>query len=279
MGSIDRSASSREERFAEFYTEIDEIDMENEQLIIRGKNLCEMINEMDIIDATYHTLLGKELSEVEKRLLNASLVSIHVGHQVYPPTIHAPRMAASTGAGVAQCLAAGFASSGELHLGAIKNTMNQYKSIETILGSSNFYDGTRKIVGEKIDLHEMIFGFGHPYMNRDPRPDALRALISKLGYETKYIIMHDAIRDELYEKKGRFSNVDGINGALLLSMGFEPEHGEGLFLISRGIGMLAHIAEEYKRPFWSAWGSLVARNMPGMKEKLERDKKIKDGKL
>ena len=259
--------SPRDERFAAFSTEIDTVDFQKERLLIRGKDLCDLIGEGDFSSAIYHTLLNKSPSDVEKKLLNASLTSIHVGHQAIPPTIHAARVAASTRAEVSQCLAAGLCSSGKLHLGAIRQVMEQYISIEEWFDGGNVYDFTRNYVGAKLDGSEMLFGFGHPYMKKDPRPEALRDLVDKLGYVTDYIIMHDAIRDELYDRKGKSSNVDGINGAILLSLGFSPVHGEGLFLISRMIGALAHIDEEYKRPIWSAWGSLIARNnIPGLKE-------------
>lgn len=265
--------SPRSERFSKFHTDIDEIDLKNEQLIIRGKNLCdEMIGEMDFIDTIYHTLLNKIPDAKEKKLLSASLTSIHAGHQVAPPTIHAARVAASTGASVTQSMIAGWASSGILHLGAINPTMREYLKLEKIVRPDKVYEDTRKIAGKKIKKHEMVFGFGHPYMKKDPRPDALRKLVSELEYETKYIIMHDAIRDEIYERKKKYSNVDGINAAIFLSLGFSPEDGEGLFQIGRGIGMLAHVVEEKSKKPWYAWGTLIAKNViEGLEEEIQKN--------
>lgn len=263
--------STRKERFSEFHTDIDEVDLKKEELIVRGVKLTDMIAQMDFTDAIYHTLLHKKPSEVEKRLLNASMVSIHTGYQAYPPSIMFPRIAISTGASVTQAMAAGYCSSGDLHLGAIGRTMEAYVTLDRLI-IDNVYKETRKLVRRKLESHEMLFGFGHPLLKKDPRPDALREFARSLNYDSIYLMMYDAIVDELYEQKHKHANVDGINGAILLSLGFKPEHGTGLFLISRSIGMLAHISEELQRPAWYAWSSLVARNIPGMKEVLEKDR-------
>ena len=263
---MSRRITSREKRFSKFHTDIDYLDLKNEQLVIRGKNLVSMVREMDFTDSIYHTLLQKTPTAIEKRLLNASMVSFHTGFQAYPPTILFPRIAISTGASVTQALAAGYASSGELHLGAIENAMKEYLSLERRVGEDVYAD-TRELSRKKINRHQMLFGFGHPLLKQDPRPAVLREVTLKCGYESKYLTMYDAIRDELYALKHKYPNIDGINGAILLSLGFKPEHGVGLFLLSRTVGMLAHISEELKRPAWSAWSSLIARYIPGMEEK------------
>ena len=48
----------------------------------------------------------------------------------------------------------------------------------------------------------------------------------------------------LIEKKGIYLNVDGINGAILSDLGFNPKFGLGIFMIGRLPGLIAHSYEE-----------------------------------
>ncbi|MDA3836520.1 MAG: hypothetical protein PF542_02765 [Nanoarchaeota archaeon] len=249
------------DRFPKFKSKIDEIDLKNEQVKVRGINITELIETKDFTEIIYHILLNKNPTYKEKKLLDASLISIHAGFQAYPPTVLFPRIAASTGAPLAQAIAAGYCSSGESHLGAIRKSMIQYESIKGQILNKNYYIETKKIIETKIKDNQKLFGFGHPVLTKDPRPETLRNLTKKLNYNHPYLEIFDGIKDVLYETKKVQPNVDGINSAILLSLGFKPEHGEGLFLFSRTLGMIAHFIEEKEQPPWSGWRNLVGREM------------------
>jgi hypothetical protein len=62
--------------------------------------------------------------------------------------------------------------------------------------------------------------------------------------EGPYIDVYDGVVGCMSEQKGVPPNVDGITGAILLSLGFQPQHGTGLFLLARTAAMLAHVVEE-----------------------------------
>lgn len=247
--------------FPEFKTEVDELDLENEQLIIRGRNLCDMIQEGDFTDAIFHSLLNKKATDAEKTILNASLVSFHTGFEAYPPTILFPRIATSLGASVSQALASGYCAAGPLHVGAIERAMEEYNVLKGLIREQDNYQNIEKIVRRRVESHQKLFGFGHPLFKKDPRPDVLRGIARDLDYDSVYLRIYDTIEEELYGQKQQYPNVDGINGALLSSLGFKSEHGVGLFLMSRTIGMLAHLSEEKENPPWSAWSSLVGRGL------------------
>jgi citrate synthase len=247
-------------QFKEFQTDIDTLDVKNEKLLIRGKNLCDMLKEGDLTDAIGHTLLDKKFSKTEKQILNATLVSLHAGFEAYAPTILFPRISSSLGSSVSQSLAAGYCASGPYHTGAIEESMKQYRHI-TQQYETDLYKNTRQLVKQKTTEHEKLFGFGHPLFQKDPRPETLRKLAHDLNHQSPYLEIYDAIKDELYQQTSKHPNIDGICGALLSSLEFKPEHGVGLFLMSRTIGMLAHIVEENQRPAWSAWNGLVGKGL------------------
>jgi citrate synthase len=42
-------------------------------------------------------------------------------------------------------------------------------------------------------------------------------------------------------------NIDGITAVIFCELGFEPELGRGLFILSRAVGILAHAWEQKKK--------------------------------
>jgi citrate synthase len=55
-----------------------------------------------------------------------------------------------------------------------------------------------------------------------------------------------AIEHALASLKGRHvpMNIDGVTAVIFCELGFEPELGRGLFVLSRSIGILAHAWEQ-----------------------------------
>ncbi|MDX3106239.1 citrate/2-methylcitrate synthase [Nonomuraea angiospora] len=89
-------------------------------------------------------------------------------------------------------------------------------------------------------------GFGHRFHPRDPRRDPLVRAVE------------DAVRDGVVE--GAYlrigleierqpvpvpMNVDGATAIVYSELGFAPELGRGLFVLSRAVGVLAHAWEEH----------------------------------
>lgn len=236
----------------EFETDVDYMDSNKEELYIRGKNLDDMIRSMDLIETIFHTLLKKKPDYNEKKILNAVLVSFHAGFDICPPTTMAARFSASTGADIAMALAAGYCSGGPYHVGAVKKSMEYYKRIAEE-NPNDLKQYVEDSIEEKLDNNLKIYGFGHPQFRKDPRPATLRGFAKELDYNTPYLEIYDIAKNKLEKEREIYPNVDGINAALLLSLGFNPEHGTALFLFSRTIGMIAHISEEMERKPFDVW--------------------------
>lgn len=222
---------------------VDWADLEKGTLYIRERKLLSMIRESDFIEAIFHSWLGKKPAENEKRMLNAVMVSFAGGWSIIPPVVFSARLAATTKAPVAQCLAAGYSASGPAHTSAIEGIMKVY--IEE--------DEIGDFVYEKIKRGEKIPGFGHPVLAKDPRPAELRKLATELGIAGNAVGKFDKVQEILSKEKGIFGNIDGINGAVLIDLGFtNPAFGPAFFLMGRSISMTAHIIEEYKNKPFSA---------------------------
>lgn len=210
-------------------------------MYVRDKKLLSIIREYDFIDAIYHTWLHKKATENEKKMLNAVLVSFCGGWSIIPPVVFAARLAATTRAPMAQCLAAGFSASGPAHTSAIEGIMRTYLTVKDI----------ETYVYEKLGKGERIPGFGHPVLPRDPRPAVLRKLVEELGLARENVGKCDKIEAILSKEKGIYANIDGINGAILTDLGFtEPAYGPAFFLLGRSLSITAHVIEEYRNaPF------------------------------
>lgn len=233
------------------FEDIDGVDPLGQKLYVRGKDLNDLIGKVSFTEALFHILLNRMPNEVEKELLDAVLVSFHGGFGFSTPSVLLPRLAATTGSSVAASLAAGYSGGGRYHLGATQEAMGMYEDIlkskkgDLAQHTVNYLKGT-------MDSGKRIHGFGHPLFKRDPRPSCLRSLIKKLKFTSDYITIYDAAEEFLAKAKGIHPNIDGINGVILLSLGFKKDHGTGLFLLSRTSAMLAHVVEERtKEPFYS----------------------------
>ena len=234
---------------------VDWADLGKGVLYIRERKLLSMIRDSDFIEAIFHSWLGKRPSGNEKKMLNSVMVSFAGGWSIIPPVVFSARLAATTRAPIAQCLAAGYSASGPAHTSAIESIMKLY--IEE--------DDIESYVHEKIRRGEKIPGFGHPVLAKDPRPAELRKRATELGIAGEAMEKFDKVQEILNKEKGIFANIDGINGAILVDLGFkDPAYGPAFFLMGRSISITAHIIEEYKnKPF-------TALNMvyPGF-EKIE----------
>jgi citrate synthase len=233
--------------------DIDGPDVFKERLYVRGKDINDLIGDFTFSEAIFHILLNRRPSEIERKIFDAVLVSFHGGFGYSPPTVLLARLSATSGVSVAHALSAGYAGGGKYHVGAIENAMALYENIKNTTDSSmSIKEYAESYIRSVFSRKETLYGYGHPLFKKDPRPEKLRAILRDLNYNTEYIEIYDAVADFAYREKGLYPNIDGIDSAILLSLGFKKEHGTGLFLLSRTSAMLAHVVEEIsKAPFYS----------------------------
>lgn len=234
-------------------TAIDGVQLGPEQLHVRERNLNDMLGRTSYTQALYHILLGRLPDEKEEQLFDIVLVAFHGGFGLLPPTTLVPRLVAGTGVPVAQALAAGYLASGPYHVGAVEHSMQLYAEIAAQFrvanGSGEMTAGQLEqfafaCTSQMLDRGETVPGYGHPLLRRDPRPTRIRRLLIEMDVDSPYLQIFDGVVRCLLERKGVVPNVDGITAAILLTLGFTPEHGTGLFLLGRTAGMLAHVVEE-----------------------------------
>ena len=215
---------------------IDWPDLEKGRLYVRDRELLDMVDNLDFVDTIFHTWIHKKPNRNEKRMMNAVLVSFSGGWSFLPPVVFGARIAATTRAPMAQCLAAGFCAGGPLHTSAIEGAMELYLSRGDAVAEAK----------RKLKRGEAVPGFGHPAVPKDPRPDVLHSLSKRLKVRGAAVRKFERVERLMLKEKGVHPNIDGINGAILVDLGFRDKaYGPAAFLIGRSLGLTAHIVEEY----------------------------------
>ncbi|GAA2148478.1 citrate synthase [Humibacillus xanthopallidus] len=200
------------------------------------------------LPTTRHTLAGGDLAEhllralggrggspAELRLARVLLVSL-LDHGLTASTV-AARVAASTRAGLHDCLAAAYAAmAGPLHGAA------------PIAAHALLAPGLDPAVavGRVVREHRGVAGFGHfLYPDGDPRADLVLEAVWQLPGTRPLRRRVDALSHVVAERTGAKPNIDLASAAALHALDLPAEAGEVVFQAARSFGVAAHVVEEY----------------------------------
>jgi citrate synthase len=196
-------------------------------------------------------LHGRSPTAAQVAALDTYLVTV-CDHGLNASTF-AARVVASTGAGLASAVLAGISAlKGPLHGGAPGPVLDALDAIGTAANARTWLEAS-------VASGERLMGFGHRiYRVRDPRADALKGALRRLGAEGGV----NASRIELAEsaeqaalailrekKPGRAleTNVEFYTALLLEALGFCRESFTCVFAAGRVSGWVAHAREQVKK--------------------------------
>jgi len=154
------------------------------------------------------------------------------------------RVIASTGADVAAAMSGAIgAMSGPLHGGAPARVLPMIEEVERT-------DDPRKVVGDILDRHDRLMGFGHRvYRAEDPRARVLRRTCKELGaprFEAA-LALEQAALAELRERRPDRAIETNVEfwAAVILDFAEVPPHTmPAMFTCARTGGWCAHIMEQ-----------------------------------
>jgi citrate synthase len=216
---------------------------------LRGYRINELMGRVDFGQALYLLLRGELPDAKVGRLVTAILVS-SVDHGVTPPSVLGARNAASTGAPLNACVAAGVLAINRLHGGAVEDCA---RSLTEIVRRADAWGcpvaaAADQTLGEYKQQKVRIAGFGHRVHTADPRTARLFELAAEAGVSGRYVEAARAV-EAWFARNGKPLpiNVDGAIGAVLCELGFEPEVMNGFFILARTAGLIAHAREEMTR--------------------------------
>ncbi len=219
------------------------------KVAVRGYDIAELMGRVSF-GAAVHLVLKSELpSPAVARLIDAILVS-SIDHGATPPSALAARTVASTGATLSASVATGIMSINRHHGGAIEDCARQLKAIADLAAheSISMDEAARRTLAAMRETGERMPGFGHRVHTKDPRTARLFELAREAGLDGIHMQAARAVEKAFAEaKKSLPINVDGAIGAILADVGMDPAAFNGIFMIARTPGLVAHVIEEQKR--------------------------------
>jgi succinyl-CoA synthetase alpha subunit len=254
-----RALMSEQEKNAAWTTAVTKI--EPNKVAVRGHDIADLMGKVSFGAAVYLILTGRLPDEKVGRLMDAILVS-SIDHGATPPSCLAARTVASTGASLSQSVAAGIMSINKHHGGAIEDCARYLGGL--IAQTERRAPATGRTLDE-VATEEVarikssgsrISGFGHRVHTKDPRTVRLFELAAEAGLTEatgKHIAAARAIERAFAAISGGGKplpiNVDGAIGAILADLGLDPSGGvfNGIFMIARTPGLVAHVVEEQTR--------------------------------
>ena len=215
---------------------------------VRGYDIGELMGRVSFGQAVYLILRGELPSPQVGRLMDAMLVA-SIDHGATPPSALAARTVASTGASLSGSVAAGIMSINTHHGGAIEDCARSLAEVVTAHRAGQAWDAAAKAMLDMLKSRgQRMAGFGHRYHTADPRTKRLFDLAAEAGAAGDFLHSAHAV-ERCFAASGKPLpiNVDGAIGAILAQLGFEFEVMNGLFMIARTPGLVAHVREEQSR--------------------------------
>jgi succinyl-CoA synthetase alpha subunit len=215
---------------------------------VRGYDIADLMGKISFGQAVYLILRGELPTPEIGRLMDGMLVA-SIDHGATPPSALAARTVASTGATLSSSVAAGIMSINQHHGGAIGDAVRiLQRVIDRAKSGGDLDQSAQAVLDEEKAANRRVPGFGHRYHSNDPRTAALFALAKQAGVSGLFIDAARAIeRRFAVSGKKLPMNVDGALGAILAQLGFVPEVMNGIFMIARTPGLIAHVFEEQTR--------------------------------
>ncbi|WP_063041498.1 citryl-CoA lyase [Nocardia pseudovaccinii] len=224
-------------------------DIEPGLIRLRGYPVQDLIDRAGFVRTIWLMVRGELPSRDQASLLEKALVAA-VDHGPQAPSIAAARMAATCGVGLQGAVSTGVGMLGDVHGGAGQQSMHLLESIDSASDSVGMKDAVARSLAELRRTGRHVPGFGHRFHPRDPRRDPLLQAVAEHAsrgvVEGRYLAIAEELERQLAQGRSRPvpMNIDGATAVVYCELGFPPELGRGLFILSRSVGILAHSWEE-----------------------------------
>lgn len=219
------------------------------EILIRGYAVEDVMEKLSYAETVYLILKGELPTQAEGKVFQAVLTS-SIDHGVTPPSALATLNSTSTGAPLNAAVASGLLAINSFHGGAIEDCMKLLVKAAEFTGNTLDENKIEEFVKMKFEQKFKFPGFGHRVHTEDPRSMKLTEMCMENLPEQKifYIKLAKLIEEKIFTVKGTKLpvNVDGMIGAVLLALEIPSELANGIFMISRVPGLLAHYYEEKK---------------------------------
>lgn len=217
---------------------------------VRGTPIAEIIEHEGLSRVIWRLLRTDTPTPGQLRLLEAAMVA-SVDHGPQAPSIAAARMAATCGVGLNNAVATGINMLGDVHGGAGEQCVRMLGEVLDREGDGvDPPRAARETVEAWRQAERYLPGFGHRFHPTDPRREPILSLVAAARdngeVSGEFLRAGLAIETDLAATSGRSvpMNIDCLSAIIYGELGFEAPLARGLFVISRGIGVMAHAWEE-----------------------------------
>ena len=219
---------------------------EPDRVLLRGYRLRDLIGRVEFGQAAYLLLVGELPDATVGKMVEAILVAV-IDHGPTAPAAKAAITVAGSGASLSASVAAGVLAVTRPYGGAIEEAM---MTLEASVGMGlDPYESATEMVGRYRSRGLRIQGIGTSTRQEDPRAVRLLAYAEELGISGPYVEELHALRRAVSQTLARELpiNVIGAIAALLCEIKFPRQAANGLFLMSRAAGLVAHAVEAQAR--------------------------------
>lgn len=225
------------------------IDIHPGEIKVRGHQIQDLIGRISFPQMIWLMLRGELPSAGQAKLLEAALVS-SVDHGPHAPSIAISRMAISCGVDLNGAMGSAVNVLGDIHGGAGQQCMEIYQDAQARIARGEAGPVKAALDAYRAEHGKIVPGFGHRFHPRDPRAKRLLAMVDEAVAEGivtgEFARIGREVEAVLEQEKGRHipMNIDGVTAVIYSELGFAPELGRGIFILSRSVGILAHAWEQ-----------------------------------
>lgn len=220
----------------------------DEKVYVRGYDLENLIGQIPFTAAAFLLIRGRIPTPQEMRVLDAVLSGV-LDFALEKPGTVAARYAVSANPSMAIGMSAACMSVGT-HTLATEDTGRFITAThrEYLDSGLNLDEFAQAKVLRMRESKQRIPGIGHPVFKKvDPRGALLKQIAVNEGLWSEAAEVYEAVHQAFTKLPGKSDipiNDVGIMAAVLLGLGFTPDEGTGLAVLSTLPGVIAHVSEE-----------------------------------
>lgn len=243
-------------------------EVREEQVLIRGYDLEDLIGNLSFTSAVYLLIRGQLPTPSQVRVLDGVLGAV-LDYGLEKPGTVAARFAVSANPQMATGMAAACLSVGQ-HTLATEDTSRFVIDVAARQAASELPldQFAEQEVARIRASGQRIPGLGHPVFKKvDPRAAVLRQLAVDEGCWPAEAAVYEAVHGAFTSLPGKSDipiNDVGVMAVVLVGLGFSPAEGTGVAILSTMPGVVAHISEELtsRRPIRVVERSQVTYDVP-----------------
>ena len=223
-----------------------------DRIEVRGRDLTgELMGSVTFTEYFHLLLTGRAATEDQRYFLDVLLVSI-AEHGMMPSNV-AARMTLAAGPGsLHAAVAAGILGAGPVVLGTSEACARLLADAQArVAAGDEPAAAANDVVSALHAAGGKVPGFGHPvHRPLDPRAERILELADERGVSGSHVKLARSFRDSVATVWGKPlpMNVAMPIAAVWLDLGFAAEDVNAVPILARTAGLLAHLAEERRRP-------------------------------